>query len=51
MKMFDEVEKNISDGTLVSELDITALPSLYEHYVKLINYLAKYFCCNHKSLS
>ncbi|XP_058098220.1 callose synthase 3-like isoform X2 [Magnolia sinica] len=37
--MFDEVEKHIRDGNLISELNMSALPSLHDHFVKLIQIL------------
>ncbi|KAJ0019986.1 hypothetical protein Pint_31311 [Pistacia integerrima] len=37
--MFGEVEKLIEEGTLIRECKKSALPSLYEHFVKLIKYL------------
>lgn len=37
--IFAEVEKHIEEGTLIKEYKMSALPSLYEHFVKLIKYL------------
>ncbi|KAJ0083721.1 hypothetical protein Patl1_29899 [Pistacia atlantica] len=37
--IFGEVEKYIEEGTLIKEYKMSALPSLYEHFVKLIKYL------------
>ncbi|XP_042513016.1 callose synthase 3-like [Macadamia integrifolia] len=38
-EIFSEVDKHIEAGTLIRELKMSALPSLYEHFVKLIKYL------------
>ncbi|XP_043693355.1 callose synthase 3-like [Telopea speciosissima] len=37
--IFSEVDKYIEADTLIKELKMSALPSLYEHFVKLITYL------------
>lgn len=37
--IFSEVDKHIEDGTLISEYNMSALPSLCNHFVKLIAYL------------
>ncbi|XP_043691872.1 callose synthase 3-like isoform X2 [Telopea speciosissima] len=37
--IFSEVDKHIEADTLIKELKMSALPSLYEHFVKLITYL------------
>lgn len=37
--IFSEVDKHIEAGDLTSELKMSALPSLYELFVKLIKYL------------
>lgn len=37
--IFSEVDKHIEDGTLISEYRMSALPSLYDHFVTLIKYL------------
>ena len=37
--IFSEVDKHIDEGDLLSEYKMSALPSLYEHFVKLITYL------------
>ncbi|XP_058090540.1 callose synthase 3-like [Magnolia sinica] len=37
--IFSEVEKHIANDTLISELKMSALPSLCDHFVKLIKYL------------
>ncbi|KAF2314493.1 hypothetical protein GH714_026964 [Hevea brasiliensis] len=37
--IFSEVDKHIDEGTLISEYRMSALPSLYDHFVKLIKYL------------
>ncbi|MFS8011908.1 putative 1,3-beta-glucan synthase [Helianthus anomalus] len=37
--IFLEVDKHIEDGDLVREFNMSALPTLYDHVVKLINYL------------
>ncbi|KAJ0083727.1 hypothetical protein Patl1_29895 [Pistacia atlantica] len=37
--IFGEVEKRIEAGSLIKEYKMSALPSLYEHFVKLIKYL------------
>ncbi|KAM7523322.1 hypothetical protein LguiA_013224 [Lonicera macranthoides] len=37
--IFTEVEKHIEAGDLTSEFKMSALPSLYDHFVKLIKYL------------
>ncbi|KAJ4978471.1 hypothetical protein NE237_009251 [Protea cynaroides] len=34
--IFTEVDKHVQANTLISELTMSALPSLYEHFVKLI---------------
>ncbi|KAI3799427.1 hypothetical protein L1987_34725 [Smallanthus sonchifolius] len=37
--IFDEVDKHIDDGNLVRDFNMSALPILYDHVVKLIKYL------------
>lgn len=37
--IFGEFEKRIEEGTLIQECKMSALPVLYEHFVKLIKYL------------
>ncbi|PIA48642.1 hypothetical protein AQUCO_01400908v1 [Aquilegia coerulea] len=37
--MFDEIDKHIEADSLISQLKMSALPSLYEHFVKLIKIL------------
>ncbi|XP_021911742.1 callose synthase 2-like, partial [Carica papaya] len=37
--IFSEVDKHIRDGDLIREYKMSALPSLYNHFVKLIEYL------------
>ncbi|KAI5600222.1 hypothetical protein BDE02_01G011600 [Populus trichocarpa] len=37
--IFSEVNKHIEDGDLISEYKMSALPFLYDHFVKLIKYL------------
>lgn len=37
--IFSEVDKHIEAGDLISEYKMSALPSLYDHFVKLIKYL------------
>ncbi|KAJ0019964.1 hypothetical protein Pint_31297 [Pistacia integerrima] len=37
--IFREVDRHIEEGTLIKEYKMSALPSLYEHLVKLIKYL------------
>jgi callose synthase len=37
--IFTEVDKHIEDGDLTREFRMSALPSLYDHFVKLIKYL------------
>ncbi|XP_057515200.1 callose synthase 3-like [Amaranthus tricolor] len=37
--IFNEVEKHIDEGDLVTEYKMSALPSLYDHFVKLMNCL------------
>ncbi|CAN1335765.1 Callose synthase 3 [Linum perenne] len=37
--IFEEVDKHIEAGDLISEYKMSALPNLYEHFVKLITYL------------
>lgn len=37
--IFKEVDKHIEDGNLVKEFKMSALPTLYDHVVKLITYL------------
>ena len=39
--IFSEVDKQIELGALISEFKMSALPSLYDHFVKLISYLVK----------
>ncbi|KAM5582414.1 callose synthase 3 [Rosa sericea] len=39
--IFLEVEKHIGDGNLIREFKMSALPSLYDHFVSLINFLLK----------
>ncbi|CAI0440651.1 unnamed protein product [Linum tenue] len=37
--IFEEVDKHVDVGDLISEYKMSALPNLYEHFVKLIKYL------------
>ncbi|KAI3699546.1 hypothetical protein L2E82_43940 [Cichorium intybus] len=37
--IFEEVDKHIEEGDLVREFNMSALPILYDHLVKLIKYL------------
>ena len=37
--IFSEVDKHIDTGALIQEYRMSALPSLYDHFVKLIKYL------------
>ncbi|KAA8549605.1 hypothetical protein F0562_001377 [Nyssa sinensis] len=37
--IFSEVDKHILEGTLISDYKMSALPNLYDHFVKLIKYL------------
>ncbi|KAK9061500.1 hypothetical protein SSX86_018682 [Deinandra increscens subsp. villosa] len=37
--IFTEVDKHIEDGSIVRDFNMSALPILYDHVVKLINYL------------
>jgi len=37
--IFAEVDKHIDTGDLIQEYKMSALPSLYDHFVKLIKYL------------
>lgn len=39
--IFDEVDKHIEEDTLISELKMSALPSLYNQFVELIEILMK----------
>ncbi|CAH2068687.1 unnamed protein product [Thlaspi arvense] len=39
--IFSEVDKHIGDDSLLTEFNMSGLPSLYEHFVKLIKYLLK----------
>lgn len=39
--IFSEVDKHIEAGNLISEYKMSALPSLYDHFVKLIKYLVR----------
>lgn len=39
--IFSVVEKHIEDGKLITEFNMSALPSLYDHFVKLIKYLVR----------
>ncbi|GAB4828141.1 Callose synthase 2 [Ancistrocladus abbreviatus] len=38
-EIFSRVDHHIQEDTLIRELDMSALPSLYDHFVKLIEYL------------
>ncbi|GJT09449.1 callose synthase 3 [Tanacetum coccineum] len=38
-EIFEEVDKHIENGNLVRDFKMSALPILYDHVVKLINYL------------
>lgn len=40
--IFSEVDKHIEAGDLISEFKMSALPSLYELFVKLIKYLVSF---------
>lgn len=40
--IFSEVDKHIEADDLTSEFRLSALPSLYEQFVKLINYLVMF---------
>lgn len=44
--LFSEIDKHIEADDLVKEFKMSALPSLYEHFVSLISYLvsSKTFC-------
>lgn len=37
--IFSEVDRHIEAGNLISEYKMSSLPSLYDHFVKLIKYL------------
>lgn len=37
--IFSEVDKHIESGDLIQDYTMSALPSLYDHFVKLIKYL------------
>ena len=37
--IFSEVKKHIDQGDLIREYNMSALPLLYDHFVKLIKYL------------
>lgn len=37
-----EVEKHIDEGNLMREFKMSALPSLYDHFVKLIGFLVRF---------
>ncbi|RWR90536.1 Glycosyl transferase [Cinnamomum micranthum f. kanehirae] len=37
--IFDEVKKYIEADSLITQLNMSALPSLYDHFIKLIEYL------------
>nr|CAD1835251.1 unnamed protein product [Ananas comosus var. bracteatus] len=39
--IFDEVDSCIEDGKLISDVNMRALPALYDRFVKLIQYLAR----------
>lgn len=39
--IFSEVDRHIEAGDLIREFKMSALPSLYDHFVKLIGYLVK----------
>lgn len=41
--IFAEVDKHIDTGDLIQEYKMSALPSLYDHFVKLIKYLVMLF--------
>jgi len=38
-KIFSEVDPHIEDGTIIREYKMSALPTLYDLFVKLIKYL------------
>lgn len=42
--IFAEVEKHIGEGDLVTEYRMSALPSLYGHFVKLMKCLVSIYC-------
>ncbi|KAL6200723.1 hypothetical protein ACLB2K_030504 [Fragaria x ananassa] len=39
--IFSEVDKHIKEGDLIREFKMSALPSLYDHFVRLIDFLSK----------
>ncbi|GKV51456.1 hypothetical protein SLEP1_g58112 [Rubroshorea leprosula] len=39
--IFREVDQHLVDGNLTSEFNMSALPTLYDHFVKLIKFLLK----------
>nr|QUE41922.1 callose synthase 3 [Fragaria x ananassa] len=39
--IFSEVDKHIEEGDLIREFNMSALPSLYDHFVRLIDFLSK----------
>ncbi|KAK2998881.1 hypothetical protein RJ639_024246, partial [Escallonia herrerae] len=39
--IFTKVDKHVGEGTLILEYNMSALPSLYDHFVKLIKYLVE----------
>ncbi|KAK2977668.1 hypothetical protein RJ640_015665 [Escallonia rubra] len=39
--IFTEVDKHVEEGNLILEYKMSALPSLYDHFVKLIKYLVE----------
>lgn len=42
--IFSEFDKHIEAGDLISEYRMSALPGLYDHFVKLIKYLVNSNC-------
>lgn len=37
--IFDQVEEHINSNSLIADFNMTALPDLYDHFVKLIKHL------------
>lgn len=44
--IFSEVDKHIAEDDLLTEYQLSALPSLYDLFVKLVKYLVGIFCCD-----
>lgn len=40
--IFSEVDKHIAEGDLITKLNLSALPTLFDHFVKLLNILVSF---------